>query len=108
MAALATSEASLNEHLSAVFAPTLKSLNELGYPGFTDPHLVIKSAFTPESILVTNASVHYALNPPVAGVAAEQYLTLPDKYNGLGFKNLIYMVVEILSDFPSAMGRRRK
>jgi predicted ATP-dependent endonuclease of OLD family len=96
VAALATSEASLNEHLSAVFAPTLKRLNELGYPGFTDPHLVIKSAFTPESILVTNASVHYALNPPVAGIAAEPYLTLPDKYNGLGFKNLIYMVVEIL------------
>lgn len=96
VAALATSEASLNEHLSAVFAPTLKSLNELGYPGFTDPHLVIKSAFTPESILVTNASVHYALTPPEAGVAAKQYLTLPDKYNGLGFKNLIYMVVEIL------------
>jgi predicted ATP-dependent endonuclease of OLD family len=33
------------------------------------------------------AQVHYALDDD---------LTLPDKYNGLGFKNLIYMVVELL------------
>lgn len=32
--------------------------------------------------------VHYALD--------NTDLTLPDKYNGLGFKNLIYMVVELL------------
>ncbi len=94
--ALANSEAQLNAHLSAVFEPTLKSLNALGYPGFADPHLVIKSAFDPESILTKNASVHYALRDPGKPVATEQYLTLPDKYNGLGFKNLIYMVIEVL------------
>lgn len=96
VAALANSEAQLNDHLSTVFAPTLKSLNTLGYPGFTDPHLVIKSAFNPESILTTNASVHYALSDPADPLASDQFLTLPDKYNGLGFKNLIYMVIEVL------------
>lgn len=94
--ALANSEAQLNEHLSTVFAPTLKSLNTLGYPGFTDPHLVIKSSFNPESILTTNASVHYALGDPGAIPCKNQQLTLPDRYNGLGFKNLIYMVIEVL------------
>lgn len=93
---LENSEAELNKHLAAVFKPTLHNLNKLGYPGFADPDLVIKSAFNPESILTKNASVHYALRDPGTSVAAENYLTLPDKYNGLGFKNLIYMVIEVL------------
>lgn len=91
--ALSDSEGQLNVHLANVFGPTLKRLNELGYPGFSDPHLVIKSALNPESILNQNATVHYALRDP--GQTAEG-LILPDKYNGLGFKNLIYMVVELL------------
>lgn len=92
---LAKSEAHLNAHLSKVFEPTLKSLNALGYPGFANPELVIKSAFDPESILTRHTSVHYALRDPGKSAVAEP-LTLPDKYNGLGFKNLIYMVVELL------------
>jgi predicted ATP-dependent endonuclease of OLD family len=95
VAALASSEAQFDEHLRVVFEPTLKRLNELGYPGFADPHLVIKSAFDAETILTGNASVHYALRDP-GEPTAKKYLTLPDKYNGLGFKNLIYMVVEVL------------
>lgn len=114
MKALAQSEEQLNKHLEKVFEPTLQMLNRLGYPGFANPDLVIKSAFDPESVLARSANVHYALRdpesmsgesienfaPPTADteppVAAQQYLTLPDKYNGLGFKNLIYMVVEVL------------
>jgi hypothetical protein len=37
-----------------------------------------------------SAQVHYALGAP------GQQVVLPDKYNGLGFKNLIYMVIEVL------------
>lgn len=112
--ALAHSEVQLNKHLETVFAPTLDMLNKLGYPGFANPNLVIKSAFDPESVLTKSASVHYALRDPdrpngqspandsdtcnatTVPVTSQQYLTLPDKYNGLGFKNLIYMVVEVL------------
>lgn len=112
--ALAHSEVQLNKHLETVFAPTLDMLNKLGYPGFANPNLVIKSAFDPESVLTKSASVHYSLRDPdrpngqlppndaeacsgtTVPVTSQQYLTLPDKYNGLGFKNLIYMVVEVL------------
>lgn len=90
--ALAESEAQLNEHLARVFEPTLKRLGHLGYPGFTNPRLVIKSALNPTSIMSQDARVHYAL-----GDAEEaERVTLPDSYNGLGFKNLIYIVVELL------------
>ena len=93
--ALAASEVSLNEHLERVFEPTLQSLSKLGYPGLSNPRMMIRSALDPAQIMSgrDGAIIHYALgdddgnpNPP----------TLPDRYNGLGFKNLIFMVVELL------------
>lgn len=88
--ALAASEILLNQHLEQVFADTLQQLAQLGYPGLTNPRLMIKSALNPAIVMNSQdgAQVHYALN--------DEGLTLPDKYNGLGFKNLIYMVVELL------------
>ncbi|EHL80059.1 ATP-dependent nuclease [Citrobacter portucalensis] len=95
LSALAESETSFNRHLERVFEPTLRSLSQLGYPGLTNPRMVIRSALDPAQIMGgrNGAMVHYALgaddgnpNPP----------TLPDRYNGLGFKNLIFMVVELL------------
>jgi predicted ATP-dependent endonuclease of OLD family len=89
--ALAESEARLNEHLARVFEPTLGELRKLGYPGLTNPRLVIKSALNPASVMNQSARVHYTMDG-----SSETDFTLPDKYNGLGFKNLIYMVVELL------------
>ncbi|OOQ57391.1 ATP-dependent nuclease [Mucilaginibacter pedocola] len=82
---LSDSEAQLTSHLSNVFKPTLESLNKLGYPGFSNPQLVIKASMNFESVS-QSAKLHYSLS----GVE------LPDQYNGLGFKNLIYMVLEVL------------
>lgn len=95
MRALADSEAMLNDHLARVFDPTLRRLADLGYPGLTNPRLLIKSVLNPATIMSSHdgARVHYALGDPQNGVDAP---TLPDRYNGLGFKNLIYMVVELL------------
>ncbi len=88
--ALAESQILLDQHLEQVFAETLQRLAQLGYPGLTNPRLMIKSALNPATVMNSHdgAHLHYALN--------DQGLTLPDKYNGLGFKNLIYMVVELL------------
>lgn len=94
--ALATSEAMLNDHLARVFDPLLRRLGDLGYPGLTNPRLLIKTALNPATIMSSHdgARVHYALGDPQEGVDGP---TLPDQYNGLGFKNLIYMVVELLN-----------
>jgi predicted ATP-dependent endonuclease of OLD family len=88
--ALADSEKALNIHLDDVFRPTLDRLSKLGYPGINNPELRIMSALDPAHVMSQDARVHYVLGD---GVNAA---TLPDSYNGLGFKNLIYMVVEIL------------
>jgi predicted ATP-dependent endonuclease of OLD family len=94
MRALSESESLLNQHLADVFAPTLERLSELGYPGLTNPQLLIKSALNPVTLLTSNddgTKVFYVLNPE-----DQEKMTLPDRYNGLGFKNLIYMVIELL------------
>lgn len=87
---LAESETLLNKHLEQVFSGTLQRLAQLGYPGLTNPRMMIKSALNPAKVMSSRDSthVHYALD--------DEGLTLPDKYNGLGYKNLIYMVVELL------------
>jgi predicted ATP-dependent endonuclease of OLD family len=101
--ALAESEVLLNEHLERVFAPTLRSLAQLGYPGLANPRLMIRSALDPESIMSSRdgARVHYALGPDDG---ATEPPTLPDNYNGLGFKNLIFMVVELLDIHAQWLG----
>ncbi|MEW6599345.1 MAG: ATP-dependent endonuclease [Nitrospirota bacterium] len=89
--ALFDSELGLNEHLADVFKDTLGSLSKLGYPGLHNPRLEIKSALNPATLMSTqDTRVHYVLGD---GDAA---LRLPDTHSGLGFKNLIYIVVDIL------------
>lgn len=93
--ALAESEETLNTHFAGVFAPVVDRLNKLGYPGLTKPELLVKTELGGENLLTSSsAQVHYIVPGDPAGGTA---ITLPDRYNGLGFKNLIYMVVEILA-----------
>ncbi|TDO51561.1 putative ATP-dependent endonuclease of OLD family [Kribbella sp. VKM Ac-2527] len=95
--ALAQSEQQLNVHYTKVFQPILEQLQKLGYPGFTDPELTIRSELDGDSILRSGAQVHYVVpGEPVDQIDGSP-ITLPDRYNGLGFKNLIYMVVEIIA-----------
>jgi len=92
--ALALSEEQLTKHFSDVFKDTFKSLRKLGYPGLSNPALEIRAALRLERLMGDQqAKVHYLLEGATGGVEA---LSLPDSYNGLGFKNLIYMGVELL------------
>ena len=88
--ALAESEKALNVHLDGVFKPTLDRLAKLGYPGLNNPELRIMSALDPAHVMSQDAKVHYVMGE------GDDAVTLPDSNNGLGYKNLIYMVVEIL------------
>lgn len=88
--ALFNSEVGLNDHLKDVFKDTLDRIATLGYPGLNNPRLEIKSALNPAAVMSQDAKIHYVLGD------GEDAARLPDSYNGLGFKNLIYMVVEIL------------
>ncbi|MFP4897155.1 ATP-dependent nuclease [Paraburkholderia sp. EG304] len=88
--ALSSSEKGLNDHLEQVFRKTLKRLSKLGYPGVKNPEIIIRAQLDPSKVLNQDATrVHYVL-------PGDDKAQLPDSYNGLGYKNLIYMVVELL------------
>lgn len=87
--ALDASEKGLNFHLQEVFKETLDRLKKLGYPGVNNPEIVIRAALEPSTVLGQDAKVHYVIPGDIPA-------HLPDSYNGLGFKNLVYMVVELL------------
>ncbi|MFD7003097.1 ATP-dependent endonuclease [Streptomyces mirabilis] len=101
LSALANSESALNEHFAQAFESILKSVENLGYPGGANAGLVVKASFNVQNMLSTSARVHYVLPSGSNLQNIESSLELPDQYNGLGFKNLIYMAVEVL-DFHHA------
>lgn len=98
LGALMDAQEELDKHLEQVFAPTLENLNTFGYPGNINPRLVIKASLEPENILkmTQSAGLHYTLRDPGDNAPARAAPILPDQYNGLGFKNLIHIVVRIL------------
>ena len=76
-----------SETLSDKFANAIKKKKKLGYPGINDPRITIESKMSASDTLRHDAAVQYALtsNP-------KEDLKLPEKYNGLGYQNLISMV----------------
>ena len=89
LGAVAATESALNDHFGREFQDILTKISAIGYPGIANPRLLMKALLDPHAILRSNANVHYAIDHT-------ETATLPDEYNGLGFKNLIYMAVEIL------------
>jgi predicted ATP-dependent endonuclease of OLD family len=106
LGALADSQSKLNVHLKKVFLDILEKLQKLGYPGLDNPKIEIRSSVDPTALLTSNEGtrVYYGLDLPGAEGAG---LSLPDHCNGLGFKNLIYMVVQLL-DFDSSWRREEQ
>lgn len=100
LGALADSQNKLNLHLKKVFTEILGKLQKLGYPGLDNPKIEIRSSIDPTTLLTSSegTQVFYGLDIPGS---TDAQLSLPDHCNGLGFKNLIYMVVQLL-DFDSS------
>lgn len=61
-----------------------------GYPGLSDPGLCTETTLDVQKLLKDHTKVHYA---GVNGV------NLPEAYNGLGVRNLIYILLKLLEFF---------
>lgn len=76
-----------NQTISNKFHDAILELENLGYPGVNDPQITIQSKVSAMESLKHESAVQYALtDDPTDG------LRLPEKYNGLGYQNLISMV----------------
>lgn len=77
----------LTVHYATVFADLLGVIQGLGVPSVNDRRLRVISALVPEKVLESNANLTY--------FDEHRQHELPESYNGLGIKNLIYLAVQI-------------
>ncbi len=77
-----------DKHVQGLF-PTL---SVFGYPGLSDPHLLTETTLDVERLLKNHTRVNYS------GVHG---INLPETYNGLGVRNLIFILLKLLELFKS-------
>lgn len=82
----------LTKHYAKQFEGLMKVINGLGVPSINDRTLKIVSSLSPESALRGSTDLLY--------VDSARSHELPELYNGLGFKNLIYIAIQA-KDFHS-------
>ncbi len=68
----------------------LPTLTIFGYPGLQDPYLSASTELNVKSLLESNTKVYYQ---------KDDHFTLPETYNGLGFRNLIFILFRIYEYF---------
>lgn len=76
----------LTAHYAEQFSGIMAVIRGIGVPSVNDRELRIVSTLDPEAALRGNTDLLY--------VDAERGHKLPELYNGLGFKNLIYMAIQ--------------
>ncbi len=77
----------LTDHYEEHFRPLMGIIKELGLPSHNDRAMKIVSTLSSEEALRGNSDLFY-----VDGASNHQ---LPEAYNGLGFKNLVFMAIQI-------------
>ncbi len=76
----------LTAHYEVQFKPLFTLIKGLGVPSINDRQIQIISSLSPETALRGSTELLY--------VDPDRDHTLPELYNGLGFKNLIYMAIQ--------------
>ena len=77
----------LSEHYEDQFKGLVRVISNLGFPSVNDRRLKILSTLNPEAALRGNTTLLY--------VDEDSNHQLPESYNGLGFKNLIYIAIQV-------------
>jgi predicted ATP-dependent endonuclease of OLD family len=96
ISAFEAAQKAFNVRLEHSFSSALKELQDLGYPGFTDPRLNIATRFRPTDSLRHESAVQYVV-PAASAEGEESKLLLPEGSNGLGFQNLISIIFRLMS-----------
>jgi predicted ATP-dependent endonuclease of OLD family len=80
-------QSTFDKNLTSSFEAPLKELSDLNYPGFGNPQITLASLIKATDGLDHDSAVRYNL---------EEGLSLPERYNGLGYQNLISMVFKLI------------
>lgn len=72
-------------------------LRDFGYPpGHTSPQMRIRAELNAETVYRDNTRIYYESKQVSVGGKMDTF-DLPERYNGLGYKNLIYIVLQLES-----------
>lgn len=77
-----------DKRLNNAFSSRIDELRNIRYPGFLNPEIAIHSHISLKDSLSHESAVQFLLN-------GEDY-ALPEKYNGLGYQNLISMYFKLI------------
>ncbi len=80
----------VDEDFSKRLDELLPALQIFGYPGLTDPNLSTETTLNVSNILESHTRIRYGKGGG---------LFLPESYNGLGSRNLIYMLFQLFDFF---------
>ena len=85
-------QTSIDSGFNVQLQELLPAFNLFGYPGFADPSLRTETTLDVERLLTNHTRVHYA---GINGV------NLPEAYNGLGARNLIFILLKLLEFYKA-------
>jgi len=95
LAAINGAQTIFDGKLKERFSKSLKELEELNYPGFGNPSITLSSKINPIDGINHESGVLYDISQKDDD-SDELPLQLPEKYNGLGYQNLISMVFKLI------------
>lgn len=75
--------------LTKTFETPVKELRNINYPGFQNPEITIRSKIQIEEAIKHDSAVLFAIQ-------GMDKLALPEKYNGLGYRNLISIYLKLM------------
>ncbi len=83
-----------DKKLKTSFSSAINELEGLNYPGFSDPQILLSSKVSPLEGLNHDSAVQFKVTR--GDDPAHDALCLPEKYNGLGYQNLISMIFNLI------------
>lgn len=86
---IAKANETYNAKLTKTFETPVAELRNINYPGFQNPEIKICSRIQIEEAIKHDSAVQFALQ----GLGE---LALPEKYNGLGYRNLISIYLKLM------------
>lgn len=90
--AVAGVQAGIDQNVNERFVEIVPALKEFGYPGLRDPGIRTETVLDVQRLLADHTKVCYT---GTSGV------NLPEAYNGLGSRNLIFILLQLVELFKS-------
>ena len=83
-------QSDLQSDFNVKLTSLLPTFNLFGYPGLSDPGLITETSFNIEKLLNDHTKIRYL---------GKDGVTLPETYNGLGVRNLVLILLQLLRFF---------